>query len=170
MATIQGKNRFLVTTDNGTSGEVLLGSFKSVGGLTKEVETTEWKTGDMLSVAQLPGNTKYGKIVLKKGFDAGNAASDWFGAVSSLDPCSAVPAVMYRTVYIYVIDRNCRIFKKIRVASAWPSKYEADDLDSMSNDPWLETLEISNSGWEYIVVADPTALPPNPWITIDGSI
>lgn len=168
---IQGKNRFIVTSDptmNGV-GEAPIGSFKSVSGLSKEVETSEWKTGDMKTVAKLPGNTKFANISFKRGFDLDSELADWFGTVSSQE-CADPTVPMYRTVYIYVIDRSCNIFKKIKVDNAWPCKYEADELDSMSNDPWLETLEIAHSGWSYVDVPPLTKVPDDWWAKIQGAI
>lgn len=144
---IAGKNRFHVFRVE-SGAEIEIGSYKQVTGLELETETQEWKTGDLNNVVKLPGTTKYPPIVLHKGFDSNHVLSDWYSTIWNASESAATQWDCY-DVIIYVLDRQGNIFRKIIVKDAWPSKYSADDLDGMSSDPWLESVELQHSGWSY---------------------
>jgi len=150
---IRAKHRFRVYSDDtpqgGSDGLVELGSFKTVAGLSLETDAIEWKTGDMNAVIKLPGFTKYPAIVCKRGFDQDTKLKDWYNKVWSLS--NGGGAIEYRRdLILKIFDRDgVTLFKQIRARDAWPSKYDADDLDGMSSDPWVEGLELQHSGWDY---------------------
>ena len=156
---IRNKNRFHVFYDENNDGTMVeLGSFKTVGGLALETDVTEWKTGDMDAMRKLPGTTKYPPVTLHRGFDTDTKLKDWYDAVWNLS--NGAGAAEYRkTVIVYVVNRTGTVFKKIRVEAAWPSKYQADDLDGMSSDPWLEQVELQHAGWDYEPVAADEKVP-----------
>lgn len=147
------KNRFQVCTKD-ASGFKKLGSFRNVSGISVETEQTKWKTGDMLAEMTVPGETRFNNITLKKGVDSNKQISEWRANIFSGD-CSA--GEDYRDVYILVIDRACVVQRVIHVSNAWPSKYELEELDSMSSDALLESVELSHSGWVYAKDTNDTA-------------
>lgn len=148
-AVIQGKNRFYVTSflDAALTSEVYVANVKTVGGIEKELETVDWKTGDMPNTVKLPGTAKYPPIVLGRGFDSNHFFSNWFDTIWDLD--SGTASVNCKDVFIYVLGRDGKIFRCIHLYQAWPSKYSGDDLDGMSADAWMESVELQHNGWRF---------------------
>jgi phage tail-like protein len=149
---IRAKHRFHVFSDDtnqgGSEGLVELGSFKTVTGLELETEVTEWKTGDMAAMIKLPGFTKYPGISISKGFDDDTKLKEWYDLV--WDSSEGKGAKEYRKdLIIKILNRDGTSFKIIRAINAWPSKYNADDLDGASSDPWVESIEVQHNGWRY---------------------
>lgn len=140
------KNRFQVCYKDGDGNFAKLGSFRNVGGISAETEQTDWKTGDMLATLKVPGETKFGALTLKKGVDANKKLGEWRDNIYS---GSCDQGEDYRDVYILIIDRACIVQRVIHASNAWPSKYELEELDSMSSDALLESVELSHSGWAY---------------------
>lgn len=145
------KNRFQVCARDSSGKFTKLGSFRNVSGLSVETEQTKWKTGDMLSELTVPGETKFNNITLKKGSDDDHQIANWRAEIFSGD-CSQGKA--YKDVFILIIDRKCIVRRVIHVSNAWPSKYELEELDSMSSDALLESVELSHSGWVYAKTKD----------------
>lgn len=148
------KNRFQVFSKDSKGNFTPLGSFRNISGLSVETEQTSWKTGDMLSELKVPGETKFGHITLKKGVDSNDNLSKWRNNIFSKDCSSDTDGTDFRDTYIFIIDRACKIQRVIFVDHAWPSKYELDELDSMSSDALIESVELANSGWYYVAQGD----------------
>ena len=158
MAGLVGKNRFHVyyqllnETTLAPEGELIeLGKFKEVGGLSSETDQTEWKTGADIQIIKIPGLTKFPSLSLKKGFDDDDEIARWRENIYN-DGC--MQKMDYRDLYIFVLGRDCKVNRVIYVEKAWPIKYEADNLDGMSNDPWIESADFAHSGWKYLRKAD----------------
>lgn len=143
------KHRFRVFSDDNNGNVIELGSFKSVGGLALETDVVEWKTGDDNAVRKLPGFTNYPAITLEKGFDDDENLKDWYNLTWDLSE-NGGKAKYRRDLIVKIYERDgITIFKQIRAKDAWISKYEADDLDGMSSDPWVERCEVQHNGWNY---------------------
>jgi phage tail-like protein len=155
---INGKNRFYVTAVADSGAETFIGNVKQVGGIESEIEVTEWKSGDRPNAVKIPGTVKFPPITLHRGFDKDHFLSNWYAALFDPDTGNASDAFTCRTMYIYVLDRNGNIFRKVQISDAWPSKYTGDELDATSNDPWMEVVEIQHSGWKYVAGEDTTWL------------
>ena len=157
MSGLLNKNRFHVYYQKLDSsmapiGELVeLGKFKEISGLTSETEQSEWKTGADLEIVKTPGLTKYGDVTLKKGYDDDNQLLAWRDNIY-IDGCGQI--MDYRDLYIFILGRNCKVARVAKIKAAWPRKYDADSLDGMSNDPWIESADFAHSGWKFLYTKD----------------
>lgn len=134
----------------------VMGSFRNVSGLEAETDSTEWKTGDMITTQKIPGETKYPNVVLKKGQDNDMSIYTWRSHVYS--PDCGEQGIDFRETFILVLDRSCVVQRIAIIGAAWPQKYASDDLDSMSSDALLETVELAHAGWYWLHAGNKDAL------------
>jgi phage tail-like protein len=133
--------RFRLEIDN-----VQLAGFSQVviGAVTTEV--IEYREGtDARHVRKLPGLTKYGAVTLKRGVSTSLELFDWHRRIVSGDI-----ADNRRQVVIVVLDDSGADVVRYVVSEAWPSKYEAGELNARGNDVFIETLELANEGIERV--------------------
>lgn len=107
--------------------------FKSIGGLSREVEVVEYLENMFQYTHKLPGRESVGEITFERGMYADRALET---AYTSIFKSSAVR----RDVTINVTDRYGAIRRTFRLAECWFSAFEIADLDAESSDVIIETL------------------------------
>lgn len=107
-------------------------------------EPIEYREGNEdTTVRKLPGLTKYGNITLK------------WGITDSLDLFNWRKQVMQgkmgdarRNIAIILHDEEGNPAARWEFREAWPSKYDAPDLNAKGNDVAIETMDIVHEGME----------------------
>ena len=123
-------------------GNVL--AFKSVSGLSAEVEVIEYRTlEDPLRSRKLPGRVRYSNVVLKRGITTSHDLWDWWQTL--LDG-----SLQRRNVLITLLDDAGNEVLRWALQSAWIAKIEGPELDAGSNEVAIETIELAHEGFELI--------------------
>ncbi len=114
--------------------------FRSVSGLSVEIDVVEFREGDNGVIRKLPGRAKYPNIVLKQPF-TGSASEllKW-----TLRIAAGTPEPKKGTIVLY--DQKQQVVATYTITSAWPVKWEGPDFDASSNEVALETIEIAHEG------------------------
>ncbi len=117
--------------------------FSEVSGLSNETEVIEYREGgDKVNTARkLPGLTKYGNLVLKRGVTADNSLWNWRKTVIE-------GAVERRSGSIILLDESRTEILRWNFFNGWPCKWEGPALKAKSNEVAIETLEIAHEGLE----------------------
>jgi len=89
-------------------------------------------------VRKLPGLTKYGNVTLKWGVTDSMELYNWRKLVEQGKMKEA-----RRNMAIILIDEEGNPAARWEFEDAWPSKYDAPDLNAKGNDVAIETLEIT---------------------------
>ena len=114
-----------------------------VGSATTDV--IEYREGtDPMLVRKLPGLSKFSNIKLKCGLTSSLELANWCKAVRNGQ------AQTRRKVAIIVIGETGSDEARFIVSEAWPTKYEASDLNGKGNEVLIETLELANEGIERV--------------------
>lgn len=109
-------------------------------------EVIEYREGtDPTHVRKLPGLTKYGSVTLKRGVTTSLELFDWHRRVATGQIASA-----RKQVAIVIQDESGADIARYVVSEAWPSKYDAPDLNAKGNEVLVETLELVNEGIERV--------------------
>ena len=125
--------RFLVEID----GIVQAGfSEATIPDSTQDV--IEYREGNEPPILRkLPGLVKYGNITLKWGITDSMELYNWRKLVEQGKMKEA-----RRNMAIILMDEEGNIAARWEFSEAWPSKYDAPDLNAKGNDIAMETLEI----------------------------
>lgn len=115
-------------------GSVEFGA-KSVQGLEKELDVTEYREGGYESTHKLPGIAKTGALQIEK------------GAFGNLDMYNQVKSSLQDTSFrkdITVIEQNRhgKAVRQWKVTEAWASKFTGPEYDADSSEVATETIEI----------------------------
>jgi phage tail-like protein len=115
--------------------------FRSVSGLSVEIEVVEFREGGQNEVThKLPGRVKYPNIVLKQGFTG--TPSDLLKWTLRI----AAGTTEAKNGSIAVYDAKGQPVATYTIANAWPVKWEGPDFDASSNEVAIETIEIAHEG------------------------
>lgn len=125
------KFRFRVTVP-GLPAEM---GFTSVSGLDHEVPVTEYSEGGYPYAHKLPGKPKTGEVTLSHGMFADMSM---FNLIKE----TLTNPDYRRTIIIEHLDRFGATQRTYKLAEAWVSKWESDDLDATSDDVATETLTV----------------------------
>ena len=107
-------------------------------------EPIEYREGNEdTTVRKLPGLTKYGNITLKWGITDSLELFDWRKQVIQGKMGDA-----RRNIAIILHDEEGNPAARWEFREAWPSKYDAPDLNAKGNDVAIETLDIVHEGME----------------------
>jgi phage tail-like protein len=101
--------------------------------------------GDPTHVRKLPGLTRFGNVILKRGVTASLDLVNWHLQVVR-GPVSNVR----RNLSIVVLDADGQDLARFNVVNAWPVKYDPGDLNAEGNDVFIELLELVNEGIERV--------------------
>ena len=107
--------------------------FKSVGGLSREVEVVEYLENMFDYTHKLPGRETVGEITFERGMYADTTLIDTYKTIFTSKGTR-------RDVTVSVCDRFGTARRTFRLAECWFSKYEVADLDAESSDVLIETL------------------------------
>lgn len=105
-------------------------------------DVIEYREGnEHTTVRKLPGLRKYANITLKWGITDSKVVYDWRKLVDDDNIKD------YRkNVAIVLMDEEGNDKARWEFSNAWPSKYDAPDLNAKGNDVGIETLEIVHEG------------------------
>ncbi len=107
-------------------------------------EPIEYREGnEETTVRKLPGLTKYGNITLKWGITDSMELFNWRKQVIQGKMGDA-----RRNIAIILHDEEGNPAARWEFREAWPSKYDAPDLNAKGNDVAIETLDIVHEGME----------------------
>jgi phage tail-like protein len=105
-------------------------------------DTIEYREGnETLTVRKVPGSVKYGNVTLKRGITNSTEFYNWRKQVEQGKLKDA-----RRNMVFILIDEEGKAKAKCEFSNAWPSKYDASDLDGKGNDVTIETLDIVHEG------------------------
>ena len=143
-----GNFNFLVEIEGVTpdSSAVICG-FSEVGGMSSSSDVIEVRVGNSRSPLKIPGRTRVGNIVLKKGVTSGSELYRWRQAVERGERD-------VRSGSIVLLDHEMNEKTRWNFYEAWPCRYEAPLLAADGDTVAVETLELCV---ERIERADPTA-------------
>jgi phage tail-like protein len=113
--------------------------FRSVSGLTVEIDVVEYREGGSNDVRKLPGQVKYPNLVLKQGFSGVSELQKWAFRI-------AAGQVERKKGTIVISDQQQHVVATYTITNAWPAKWEGPDFDATKNDIAIETLEIAHEG------------------------
>ncbi|MEZ4401722.1 MAG: phage tail protein [Kofleriaceae bacterium] len=126
---------------NGVDGAKAL--FKSISGLKVETEVLDFKEGGVNDMThKLVGQTKYGNLVLKRGF-CGTELMQW---KESFDAASSKGS-QKKTITVKQLRPDGSVFVTWTFQKAWPVKWEMSEFDASKNEVSIETLEIAHHGF-----------------------
>ena len=112
--------------------------FQEVSGLSKSLETEEFKEGGLNSFShRLPNPAKYGNIILKRGMLTDSSIIDWCN--DAIDNFIFKPA----DVTITLLDENHNPLFVWSVRKAYPVKWSLSDFKAQENSIVIETLELA---------------------------
>ena len=107
-------------------------------------DVIEYREGaDPTHVRKLPGLTKYGNIILKRGITKSLELYQWHRQIVS-------GQINRKNVAVVVIDESGADQARFQVSEAWPVKYDPSDLNGKGNEVLIELLELANEGIERL--------------------
>jgi phage tail-like protein len=126
----------------GVPGSNASAFFKSVSGLKYETEVVDYQEGGLNRyVHRLVGPTKWGNIVLKRGFIKG------FDLVKWRELWLREPPLAKRVSgKITQLDTKLATVCSWSFRNGWPCKWEISEFDASKNELAIETIEIAHNG------------------------
>jgi phage tail-like protein len=122
---------FLIQIDNITRA-----AFHECSGFNSVIDLIEHREGGAPSPLKLPGLTKYGNLVLRRGVTDDRELYEWHLAAVNGD-------VQRRSGSIVVLDRRGQETARWNFYDAWPQRWEGPALNSEGSDVAIETLELA---------------------------
>ena len=116
--------------------------FSECSGLSSETDVVEYREGGDRRVRLLPGLTRFGRIVLRRGITADRALWDWRQTVVN-------GTADRRSGSVILLDAERNEVARWNFFEAWPSKWVGPDLNAQSSEVAIETLEIAHEGLEW---------------------
>ena len=110
-------------------------------------DVVEYREGnEPITVRKLPGLTKYGTVTLKWGItDSLELYENWRKPVEDGKMADA-----RKNVAIILMDEEGSPAARWEFVEAWPSKYDAPDLNAKGTDVAVETLEVVHEGMKRV--------------------
>ncbi len=110
-------------------------------------DVVEYREGNELTtVRKLPGLTKYGNVTLKWGItDSLELYENWRKPVEDGKMADA-----RKNVAIILMNEEGSPAARWEFVEAWPSKYDAPDLNAKGTDVAVETLEVVHEGMKRV--------------------
>lgn len=133
--------RFLVEIDG-----IVQASFSEAVMMDSETEVIEYREGNEPNPAtprKLPGITRYGNLVLRWGVTSSTELHDWFVEITG-------GAAKSRNMSVILLNNKREEAARWNFKNAWPSKYNAPDLNALGNDIAIEELTIVHEGMHRV--------------------
>ena len=110
-------------------------------------EPIEYRTGDdaKATVRKLGSLTKYGNLTLKRGTTDSTDLFEWRKQVEQGNVDGA-----RQSIAVVLLDEEGTPGPRWEFENAWPSKYDAPDLNATANEVAIETLEVAVEGMERV--------------------
>ena len=125
------KFNFIVEIDG-----IQAAAFAEVSGLESETAVIEYRTGADFLTRKLPGLTKYGNVVLKRGVTRSTELWDWRKSVTDGN-------IQRRNGAVVLLDASRKPVLRWNFFEGWPCKWVGPDLNASANEIAIETLEIA---------------------------
>src|SRR5215207_404089 len=126
---------FLVEIDG-----IARAAFSEVSGLETETAVIEYRVGGELNtVRKLPGLTKYGNLVLRRGVTQDAELWNWRKTVVDGN-------IDRRNGSIMLLDDARSEVVRWNFRNGWISKWEGPALNAKANEVAIETIEIAHEG------------------------
>ncbi|MBN2527985.1 MAG: phage tail protein [Deltaproteobacteria bacterium] len=124
------------------SGGLCDTSFKSVSGISSEIETEEvTEGGENGFKLLLPKKVKHPRLVLKRGIaDITSPLVIWCKSVLETE---FITAIIPMPLLTYLMDEKGIPLRAWSFSNAYPVKWEVDAFDSMKNNVAIETIELA---------------------------
>jgi phage tail-like protein len=116
-----------------------LGAFLEVTGLDVELEVMEFRDGSGELTQKLPGATKWGDIVLKRGIDQDKRLQDWFNEFSATRTERVDGTVI-------LFDQSHSEVARWNFVNAWPSKVSGPTLNPAEQELPTESITLVHEG------------------------
>jgi phage tail-like protein len=118
----------------------LQGAFTEVGGLQTEIDIMEYPEGGNNSfVHHLPGRTKTGNLVLKRGMTVKNDFQKWLIDVSN-------GKIQRRHISVVMYNLESLELKRWNFINAYPVKWIGPQMRAFQGTAAVETLELAHEG------------------------
>ncbi len=127
---------FYVSLDNGIEG-----LFKDAGGISVEVEVTDFNESDAkgnVITLKRPGKVKYGEITLKRNMTSDKAFYEWAKAIRD----GKAGKDFRHNGEITVTTTDGTKIAGWKFENAWPSKWAVSDLEAGSTDALTEDITL----------------------------
>lgn len=133
---ICGNFNFLVEIEDleGESTSVV-GGFSEVHGISSRSEIIEYRVGNRNVPMKIPGRLHFGNIVLRRGVTTSGELYRWRRRVEDGEQD-------LRSGSIVLLDAGMQERTRWNFYGAWPSRYEAPELDAQGDGVSVETLEL----------------------------
>ena len=113
--------------------------FLECSGLSSETDVIEYREGGDAIIRNLPGLTRYGRIVLRRGLTTNRDLWDWRQTV--------VTGQTQRRNGVIILLSDARTpVVRWRFQNGWPAKYEGPALNANASDVAIESIEIVHEG------------------------
>lgn len=118
-------------------------AFSEVSGLESETAVIEYRVGGekVNSVRKLPGLTKFGNIVLRRGVTQDAELWNWRKSIVDGD-------IDRRNGTIVLLDDKRTEVMRWNFWNGWICKWEGPTLNARANEVAIETIEIAHEGLE----------------------
>jgi len=140
MASVTTTSAFIMEID-----EVQVQTFRSVSGLTAEMESIEYKQTTAEGRMQIfyhPGAVKWSEITFERYYDGSSQLYDWYAnKVKNFNPESDKV-----TLSIKAVDKTGAVTMQWDAEGAWPTKYEGPELKVDSNEIVTEKVSLRHEG------------------------
>lgn len=111
--------------------------------ITEVIEYREGSEGPVKR--KLPGQTKYGNLILKSSVTNSIELYEWYMLVTK----GAINNAR-RNVSVILLDDQGNEYARWNFVKAWPCRYSPPDLNASENSVALETLEITHEGMRRV--------------------
>ncbi|WP_428268824.1 phage tail protein [Haliangium sp.] len=119
--------------------------FRSVSGLKSETEVTDFQEGGQNEFThRLVGSTKWGNIVLKRGFSKSDALIEW--RKSWVEAGGQKKRINGKIIQL---DTQLKPMYEWEFQEGWPCKWEIAEFDASKSELAIETLEIAHHGLKF---------------------
>jgi phage tail-like protein len=133
--------RFLVEIDG-----ISQGSFSEATIPDISQDPIEYREGnESPTMRKIPGLVKYGNVTLKWGITDSMDLYNWRKLVEQGKTKDA-----RKNMAIVLLDEEGNPSARWEFSQAWPSKYDAPDLNAKGTDIAIETLEIVHEGFKRV--------------------
>lgn len=134
-----GAFRFKVELDG-----LLVGGFSEVSGIQSVTEVLEYPEGGLNThVHILPKQTKYPRIVLKRGITQSSELWDWYDAVAG-------GTINRKNGSVILYNNSGKEMCRWNFFEAYPVKWQGPDLNATSGNVAVESIEIAHNGLKAI--------------------
>ena len=124
-------------------------AFQEATGLAAELEIEEIQEGRQAYKHRMPKGTKYGNLVLRRGFVASNSQlAKWVGASINTDFSKPIQCT---DVLLSLLNGQNVALATWHFREAWPVKWSMSDFKSQENALAIETLEFAYAEFQRVV-------------------